>query len=148
MNINPYRSYLRYYAYRPQWEAMFDEVRDLDKYQSNWDGEGANSVPLDLIHDTVLLLSSQEAEDYPAPACVYPLADGTVMVEWHYQDGAVDAANIRSGGRVEIVRRGPGAKPTFSSCSIREFIGSDPREASPHGVTPCVDDGFEFKLAT
>ena len=141
----------------PQWEAAFDEARDLDKYQPNWDGEGADAVPSVLILQTRQWLRALQSLGSSAPACVYPLADGTVMAEWHYGSGAGDSANIRGGGRVEIVSREPGAKPTFIVHSILDLIESEEAddispvpyliageyamiETSPGGSTLCASD--------
>ena len=109
----------------PQWEAALDEARDLDKYQPDWDGEGADAVPSVMILQTRQWLRALQSRGDSAPACVYPLADGTVMVEWHYGSGAGDSANIRGGWRVEIVSREPGAKPTFTVHSILDIIESE-----------------------
>lgn len=147
--------------FSPQWEEVLDEVRDLDKYQPDWDDEGADAVPLALIRMTCSWLRTLQAQGTPAPASVYPLADGTVMVEWHYEHGAADSANIRSGGRIEIVRREQGAKPTFTVLSIPGLIESehsgevslvprlirDAAETSPECSLPGVSDESNYSLA-
>lgn len=130
-----------------QWEVAYDEARDLDKFQPNWDSEGADPVPLSLICATLQLFSTLEAQGFPAPASVYPLADGTVMLEWHYSHGAVESANIRPNGRMEIVRREPNAKPTFRAISISDFDSEDENETAPGGASPRIDDGFSYSLA-
>ena len=130
-----------------QWETANDEARDLDKFQANWDGEGADSVSLSLIATTLRLLGALEAQGFPAPACVYPLADGTVMAEWHHVHGAVESANIRSGGRIEIVRREPGAKPTFRAMSLADLDNEEGGEVTLGNANPCLNDGFSFSLA-
>ncbi len=130
-----------------QWEVAFDDARDLDTYLANWDGEGADPVPLALIETTLRLLEIWKSQDHPAPADIYPLADGTVMVEFHYVSGVVDSANIRTGGRIEIVRRELGTKPTFTVIHLSD-LADDAGDASPSNPPLFISDEFTFSLAT
>lgn len=124
-----------------QWEAACDEASDLDKYNPDWDGAGADAVPLIVIRRTLDLFRRFELLAFPAPDSVYPAADGTVFVEWHHPNGVSQLLNIRLNG-ISVVMMGPDGKiipppPTdgsldLSSCDVA--LQSD-------------GDAFEFVLA-
>jgi len=88
------------------WEDARDEARDLDKFAPNWDGADADSVPLNLIRETLTFFQRLEDATFPPPDSVYPAADGTVFVEWHHSDGTVRMANVQP-GRIATVTMGP-----------------------------------------
>jgi hypothetical protein len=124
-----------------QWEAARDEARDLDKYPPDWDGAGADPVPLPLIREVLRLFRDLENQRFTAPDLVYPLADGSVMAEWHHPGGVVQAVNVRGPGRVHVVTVGA------DGGRLDGPAGEGPDPAVPHDPPPADGDAFEFSLA-
>lgn len=131
-----------------QWESARDEARDLDKYGSNWDGEGADAVSLDLINTTLRWFRGLEDRGHPAPVSIYPLADGTPMIEWHHPGGSTESANIRVGNRVEIVLHLVGEKPLFTASTLAKIVGGERfQDPSPAESTAQMDEEYSFAVA-
>ncbi len=126
-----------------EWESAYDETRDLDKYMSNWDGADADPVPLKLIQYTLLFFRHLEERNVPAPDSVYPVADGTVIAEWHHPGGCVQIANIMS-GRISVVMMDPNGKIVPQPSEAQVPAGTiDPQ----CGDSLADGDAFEFTLA-
>ena len=85
------------------WELAETEVRLLSTYESNWDGDGADPVPDELIESVLGWLKQLRATGNGAPAAVSPLAGGTVMLEWHYPEGEVVSVEVREPGKGEVL---------------------------------------------
>ena len=126
-----------------EWESAYDETRDLDKYMPNWDGANADPVPLKLIQSTLLFFRHLEERLIPAPKSVYPVADGSVIAEWHHPGGCVQIANIMS-GRISIVMMDSNGKIIPQPSETQLHAGtSDPQ----CGESLADGDAFEFTLA-
>lgn len=125
-----------------QWEAARDEVRDLDKYEPNWDGADADPVPLDLIQTALKFFDALEQQLIVAPDMVYPSADGSVFAEWHYASGHVQSVNIRH-NRISIVVMDPDGR------IVSIPSGSSDRDAACISDVNSTgeNDAFEFALA-
>jgi hypothetical protein len=76
------------------WDDVRIELRNLEKYVANWDGEGADAVAADSIRRAMVISRELETAKFPTPDMVYPSADGTIFVEWRYSDGFVEMLNI------------------------------------------------------
>jgi len=139
MTMNPSDQYTILFA--DHWEAARAEVRDLDRCEANWDGEGADPVPLKLIQATLRYLEECEQLRFLAPDTVYAAADGTVFVEWHYPDGFVQVVNLCL-NRILVITMDPDGKiipvPTDN---ISDVITSNEM------IVDIDRDRFEFTLA-
>lgn len=126
-----------------EWESAYDETRDLDKYMPNWDGANADPVPLKLIQATLLFFRHLEERLFPAPDSVYPVADGTVVAEWHHPGGSVQIANIMS-GRISVVMMAPDGEIILPPSDTQVPAGT----ADPQcGESLADGDAFEFTLS-
>ena len=99
----------------PQWQNAKAELLALDQYQPNWDGEGADPVPVELIQATEELYERLRELGHPAPSTVYPTAGGTVMFEIHLDNDEVLSFNVRDPKRAEVVYRFLGKVPEFAT---------------------------------
>ena len=96
-----------------EWETALDELRSLDQYGPNWDGEGAKAVRIDLIQTAERWLLSCRAAGDDVPGTIYPTPGGTVMLEWASANGTVYSAHVRIPGSVEMVVHIKGREPRF-----------------------------------
>ncbi len=129
------------------WEAAIDAAFDLDRYAPNWDGEGADPVPEQLIRDTVEFLRHGRAMRMSAPDCIYPLADGTVMFEWHGGRGSAISLNLRPGKRAEILTSAPGREPVFEAVTLDLGEEADAATSQASGAARESDPFHTFELA-
>ena len=95
------------------WESARDEIRDLDQYGPNWDGDGGERVPNELILAALHFCATLERLRFLPPTSVYPTSGGTVMLECPLSSGGVLSANIRTPNEAEVLFRGPGKAPEF-----------------------------------
>lgn len=80
--------------------GLLGEYRDCEGYPY--------SVSRELVRETArLLLMSREA-GLPPPLFVSPTYGGCAMVEWHFDDSRVYAAELRETGRAEVLHNKPG----------------------------------------
>jgi hypothetical protein len=86
-----------------QWAAADEELNELAILPFNWDGEGARPVKKPLIQSTLCLFDRLQAAGALPPTSVYPLAGGSIMVEWRHVDGTVESFEIREPGKAEVL---------------------------------------------
>jgi hypothetical protein len=111
------------------WRAARLEAFGLGDFKENWDGEGALPVSKALILSAINFFKTLERDGCPAPDSVYPLANGSVMAEWHYSDQTVVSAEIRSSGRAEVLVWHPERPSVFEA-----VLWSDAHTAHPRPV--------------
>ena len=89
------------------WQLAETEVRQLRTYERNWDGDGADPVRDELIESVLEWFQGLRRSYAAAPVAVSPLAGGTVMVEWHANNGSVVSVEIREPGEGEVLEWSP-----------------------------------------
>ena len=101
-----------------EWKAAYDALVNLSLLLTDWDGEGAFPPRAGLLAATYRLFQTLEKQSHVAPADVYLSADGTVVLEWHFEDGRNAIINVRVTDHAEVIRRTPNRNPEFSTIPI------------------------------
>jgi len=104
------------------WTSVRDEIATLNVLGPNWDGEGSLPMRPGLFDAASTLCQMLEQEDAP-PDDIYLGPDGSLLLEWHFEDGFITIVNVRVPDHAEVICRSPGQPPLFSTFPISFRLG-------------------------
>lgn len=87
------------------WDGVKSGLLELHSIEPNWDGEGADPPHPQAIADASKWLAQLKADGFPAPGCAYPVADGSVFIEWMFpgEIRLLGDCNPREPGLVDVM---------------------------------------------
>ena len=97
-----------------KWEKVQEHVLKLLNLRSDWDGEGAPPIRHDLIRSALRLTEQLMGERDDAPQDVYPLPDGSIILEWQHRGGVIERIEIEEVGHGELMTTYPDASAEFA----------------------------------
>lgn len=68
-----------------QWRAAVDDLLEIRRLESNWDGEGA-VAPVPELVDAAIKIVKQRMHGLP-PSRIVPVNDGSISLEWEFGGG-------------------------------------------------------------
>jgi hypothetical protein len=71
-------------AFDGSWEECFRRLQKLRDLQDDWDGQGAEAPPADVLDGAVRLAQAVRRHGSPPPCRVVAGVNGTVVLEWQF----------------------------------------------------------------
>ena len=96
------------------WEAAEAHITALGNLEENWDGEGASKVRPELIQSARDLAAQLRERGESPPADVYPLSEGTIIIEWRLPASVIVRIEIDGIGEGERMATYPDRPSEFS----------------------------------
>jgi len=96
------------------WEKARLQVQMISRLPADWDGDGAARIPISLASSALRLLGELRAQGYPAPNDVYPLAEGTIVLEWQLANDVIYRIEVDRVGQGECMISFPTEPSQFS----------------------------------
>jgi hypothetical protein len=95
------------------------KINELVALGTNWDGENAKPVKLDVLADTIETLKRlrQRTDKFREPFLA-PTFDGFVQMEWHENNRSLDIEAVEKGWSVVGTEIGPDGQPNYHSAEF------------------------------
>lgn len=97
-----------------KWEKVQEHVLKLLNLRGDWDGQDAPPIRPDLIRSALRLTEQLMGDGDDAPQDVYPLPDGSIILEWQHRGGVIERIEIEEVGHGELMTTYPDAPAEFA----------------------------------
>ncbi|AGA28398.1 hypothetical protein [Singulisphaera acidiphila] len=86
------------------WRRIIQQLLVIQTYRDDdWDGDGADAIPVGIIDSASWLLERLQSTDYPAPSRATGTPAGTVVFEWQMA-GMYQEIEFVAPGKIEWMR--------------------------------------------
>ncbi len=100
------------------WKKIRKQIVSFETLLDDWDGQGADAIPLEVVSGALILAQTLEEQKQPLPRSVTPTPVGTIVFTWGQESDLYDL-EIVSAERAEYMIMESGKPPQHGQLALR-----------------------------